>query len=124
MPAGLSAQSITNQSFPIGCDGKIVTYVAQLASAATDTLDLRNFIQNGQFTTPQAVLIDNIANTADVSLTLQITNVKITMRAGRQGWIPIPVIPGTEVFTFASSGGVNVPFFFVNIPMPLGVWGE
>lgn len=123
MAAGVSTQKIINQTFPLGCDGLVLPYVALLSATGADSLDMRNFIQNGHFSTPQSVFIDNIQNGADVFMQAQITNMIICMRAGRQGWIPIPIIPGAEAFAFSSTGGVNVPFFFVNIPMPASVWG-
>lgn len=118
----LAAQPISNQSEPPGCKGKVLQYTSPLSAVTTDELDLRQFILRGYINAIQGVFIDNSANGSSVTLTCQGTGQTVSCPPGYQGWFPLLVIPGTEVFTIASSGSSDVPFFFVNIPMPAVVY--
>jgi hypothetical protein len=67
------------------------------------------------------VYIDNSLNGSAFTLTVAGTNMNVTARANSQGWYPL-FCPNPPRFTFASSGGVNVPVFFGNMPMPSATW--
>ena len=120
--SGSNVNVVSSQSSPANCQAKALTYVAQLAAFAEDQLDMRQFILNGNFTTPQAVYIDNSANGAVFTLFISAVNMEITIQANSQGYFPIPVVSQAEVFDFFSSGGVNVTVVFFNVAMPVGVW--
>ena len=111
----------SNQQFPANCQTKSVDYIAQLASASLDTFDLTNLEMTGQIDNIQSMFVDNSANSASVSATFSLSNQKVVIPPYSQGWIPI-IAPKPAKVAFASTGGVNVPFFFVNVPMPAEVW--
>ncbi len=71
----------------------------------------------------QGVYIDNSNNAAALTLVCQGSGQIIEAPAGAQGYVPLlATLPNK--FTVATSGGVIVPLFFYNVPMPAAVWGE
>lgn len=125
MPA-YAMWKVSNQQMPPGCEAKCISYVAQLASAGSDSLNLSQQIVQGLIDQIQSVFIDNSGNAQAIALNMQGTNQTVTIPGHSQGWVPILVVREAAVFTFTSSGAVNVPFFFVNVPMPAATpkWSE
>lgn len=118
----LSFQKAANQSTPPGCQAVMVRYVAALDIGPADVLDLRQQILTGYINAIQAVFIDNRQNGSPVTVLSDSAIQALEIPANSQAWLPILVVPGAETFSFFSSGGVVVPFIFVNVAMPASVW--
>lgn len=71
----------------------------------------------------QGVYIDNSGNSASMTLISEGTNQVVEIAAGAQGYYPLlAALPNK--FIVATLGGVQIPLFFYNVPMPAVVWGE
>lgn len=102
---------------------KVVPVIAQLQANQAVTIDLSQLQQQGKISFIQGLMVDNSLNAQPVTVTSQAFNQKILVPAGAQAVLPIFVI-NPPVFIAASTGGVNVPLFFFNIPLPAQVWNQ
>ncbi len=102
---------------------KVVPVTAQLAANASVVIDLTQIQQQGRISFIQGLMIDNSQNTQSLTITSQAFNQKIVVPAGAQAILPVFVI-NPPVFIAASNGGVNVPLFFFNVPLPAQVWNQ
>ena len=114
--------NVSNQQMPPGCQGRTITYVSQLSGTQTDTLDLTQAVLQKTIDQIQSVFVDNSLNGSSVSIQCRASNHKVVIPKNSQAWMPILVVQGSEFFDIASSGGVVVPLFFCNVPMPAAVW--
>lgn len=112
---------VSNQSMPANNQAKTLPYKAQLASATSDTLDLNIAQTTGTIDQVQAIFVDNSANLSSVSVNFSYSNMTVTIPPQSQGWVPV-LSSNPPVVTFTSSGGVIVPVFLCNVPMPASVW--
>lgn len=120
--AGIRYYNVSNQTMPPNCVAKAIGYIARLQLSTSDTLDLTNEIIQNHISQLQGVYIDNSANAQTVTIQVQGTQQKVSIGANRQAYLPLLIPPGQEAFTFTSTGGVLVPLFFLNVPMPTAVW--
>lgn len=100
---------------------RAIPVLAQFSAAATSILDLTLVVQQAKISAIQGFWVDNSANTAAITFTVQATQQTMTIPAGAQGYVPVlaGVLPR---FTAVSSGGVDVRFLFLNVPVPALVW--
>ena len=102
---------------------KVVPVTAQLAANASVVIDLTQIQQQGRISFIQGVMIDNSQNTQALTLLSQAFNQKVVIPPGAQAILPVFVI-NPPVFIASSGGGVNVPLFFFNVPLPAQVWNQ
>lgn len=68
----------------------------------------------------QSVYIDNSENAGVFTLQI-VAGQKITVPPRHQGYFPI-MVPNPPNFTALSTATAKVSLFFLNVPMPLGMW--
>ncbi len=120
--SGARFSKASNQSMPPDCQALVITFVADLTILTTFELDLTNQVLQGHVDLLQAVYIDNSANGSPMTITCQGNGYSVTKKAHTQGWHPMLIIPGQEVFEISTTGGVRIPLQFINVPMPVGSW--
>lgn len=102
---------------------KIIPVSAQLAAPNTSVLlDFSQLQQQGKISFIQGCMVDNSANASPLTIQSQTMNQKIVIPANAQAILPL-FVTNPPVFLVSSAGGVNVPLFFFNIPLPAQVWG-
>lgn len=101
---------------------KIIPVSAQLLAPNTSVLlDFSSLQQQGKISFIQGVMVDNSGNTAALTIQSQTMNQKIVIPAGAQAILPL-FVTNPPIFIVSSIGGVQVPLFFFNIPLPAQVW--
>jgi hypothetical protein len=118
----LTSQLVASQSMPPGCQAKVVAYTTPLSGQTEDVLDLRQLVLTGYINAIQSLYIDNSLNGQNIVVRSLSVGQNIVCPANCQGYFPILVVPGAEQFGIASTGSVDVPLFFGNVPMPANVW--
>lgn len=101
---------------------KIIPVSAQLLAPNTSVLlDFSSLQQQGKISFIQGVMVDNSGNASPLTIQSQTMNQKIVIPAGAQAILPL-FVTNPPVFLVSSVGGVQVPLFFFNIPLPAQVW--
>lgn len=101
---------------------KIIPINAQLGVNASVLLDFSQLQQQGKISFIQGVMVDNSANAQPLTIVSQTMNQKTVIPANAQAILPV-FVTNPPIFIVSSAGGVNVPLFFFNIPLPAQVWG-
>ena len=71
----------------------------------------------------QAAFIDNSANSAAVSITIEQLGQTVTVPANSQAYLPLLVTKNSKlVISSPVTGDVNVTVIFLNVPVPAAVW--
>ena len=85
-------------------------------------IDLTLSMQQKRITAVQSVWVDNSLNSAPVQIQAQGIGQTIIVPPNAQGYVPILAPQTAPKFTISSSGNVNVPLIFLNVPVPSAVW--
>lgn len=101
---------------------KIIPVSAQLGVNPSVLLDFSQLQQQGKISFIQGVMVDNSANASPLTIQSQTMNQKVVIPANAQAILPL-FVTNPPIFLVSSAGGVNVPLFFFNIPLPAQVWG-
>lgn len=101
---------------------KVIPITAQLGVNTSVLMDFSQLQQQGKISFIQGVMVDNSANTAALTIQSQTMNQKIVIPPNSQAILPV-FVTNPPIFLISSIGGVNVPLFFFNIPLPAQVWG-
>lgn len=112
---------VFNQSVPKDCQAKALRYQAQLASVQSDTLDTTSLVQYGVIDFFQSIYVDNFNNGSAIEIDCNITGQRVIVPANSQAWLPL-LAPNPAVFTFQSTGAVDVTVFLCNMAMPAIVY--
>lgn len=119
-----TTRRVTNQLLPQGNVALTLPYVAKVATGGPDQLDLTFFLSNNSMDQIQSVFVDNWDGSETFFITLQGSGQRIACPAGSQGWFPCMVtFPNSGNITFTGANHLT-PVFFLNVPMPEGVWGK
>lgn len=121
-PSSYLTQSVFNAMFPKE-GAKVIPVPLNFSLQTTYNVDLTLLKQQGFINSLQTVFVDNGLNSAAVTIQVSGSNQIIRCPAGSQGVYPI-FVPSNPQFTIFSSGAVNVPVFFTNVPLPLNVWSS
>lgn len=113
--------AVSNQTMPPGNLTATVPILVDLTTTTSIAVDLTNSQRTGIFNALQSVYVDNSGNLSSVSLQFSGSQQIVTCPPTYQGWVPVLSI-NPPVITVSSSGGVKVPLFFCNVPMPVGFW--
>ena len=96
-------------------------YTAMVGASGSDALDLLLVVAQGSLAHIRTVLVDNSLNTAAFSMRMNFSNQNLLIPPGAQAVVPI-LQPNPPQLQFSSAGGVDVPLFFYEEPMPAIVW--
>lgn len=113
--------AVANQAMPPGNASKTIPMVADLTAQTTVSFDLTNANRQGLFEFLQSCYIDNSANLQSLTLQFSGSNQIVICPPNSQGWVPVLSI-NPPIITASSTGGVKVPLYFCNVPMPVGFW--
>lgn len=102
---------------------KTVPIKVDLRATLAAIIDLSTQNDLGQLSFIQSVFIDNTGNGSPFLLTVEGSGQVIQIGPGQQGYLPL-LAPLPNKFTAATAGGVQVPLFFLNVPMPAAVWDK
>lgn len=119
--ANLNAIRVSNQAMPETAVIKTMPILAVLSGATEYVVDAQQALVQKKIDRIQSVFIDNADNPETVTLLCNITNMRVVIPPNSQAWMPI-LVTENPVFTFRSTGNIDVPFFFCNVPMPAHVW--
>jgi len=110
--------NFSNQMMPLIARG--VTYQLNLSPATGFNIDMTTLQSSGQISGLQSVYIDNSNGTAPLILLTNSSNIAVRCPAGAQGFFPL-LVSGNPQFTVNGVGTVSLTF--LNVPMPIGIWG-
>lgn len=115
-------QAITNGMIPK--EGpKVIPMLVDLRAVSSVELDFSTQNDSQQISFIQCVYVDNSLNALSVSIVVGGTGQKLTIAPGQQGYFPVlSSIPNK--FVVSSTGAIQVPIFFSNVPLPLAQWGS
>ncbi len=97
---------------------KVIPVTVDLRTASSAAVDLSNQQMLHKIAFIQGVYVDNLDNPSPLSIIVGVTNQRITIAAGRQQYCPL-LVPNPPQFIVESAGAVQVPVFFLNIPLPM-----
>lgn len=112
--------SIYNAQFPSE-GAKVVPVPLNFSLQTAFTIDLTLLQQRGFVKSFQSVFVDNSASVVPITISIGASNQRVVIPGSSQGVVPI-FVPSNPVFTVSSAGGVVVPLFFCNVPLPAAVW--
>jgi hypothetical protein len=119
---GVNQTSIYNALVP--AEGpKTVPLQLDFRSNTSAIVDFTLASMQQQITSIQSVWVDNFANTADLTITVDNTQQVIHVPARSQGSFPVIAARAPKI-TVATTGAVVVPMQFLNVPIPSAVWYE
>jgi hypothetical protein len=102
---------------------RAVVFNFSVSATTPATFDLQREIANGEIDNPQAVFIDNSANSSPATFLSSELGLPITIAANSQGFFPAfgkTLSSCTVSTTNASAAPVNIAI--LNTPMPFAVW--
>lgn len=119
--ANASAVRVANQTMPAQTKALPVP-VSILTAGDTFGLDLSNTIARGVIDVIQSAFVDNRNSAGALLITSGNSNQGIVIPAGYQAYIPL-LTPNPAQFAFTANGGaIDALVFFMNVPMPFGMW--
>lgn len=122
MNAPTNAFTLGNVVIPI--EGpKVAEITLNFNGNANQTVDLSQLIQNGTLSFVQCVYVDNHDNPNSLTITPQLTNLRVIVPANSQGFYSV-LAPNMPVFTVSSTAGnYSVTLGFLNVPVQPDQWG-
>jgi hypothetical protein len=102
---------------------KAVPLFLNFAAATDFTLDMTEFQERKFLEMVQTIYVDCSLSASDLTVTFGKSNQKIVAKAGTQGYYPV-LVPNFTSIDFSSAGGVLIPVFLVNVPIPGLVWPD
>lgn len=130
MPTGIQDTSNANP-VPVanalglvdGMNPLVIPLNVNLTVNSSVLVDMTQQQQRGQIGPIQTIYIDNSDNAQEVSIVTQILGQEITIPAGDSAILPIFLATTAPKFTVNTTGGVILPIFLMNFPLPAAVWG-
>lgn len=118
---GILPQGISNQTTPE--DGpKVIPVRVDFSVEQTWALDLSVQSSMAILKNVQSFFVDNSTNPAPLSIRVDTVQQTIVIPPLSQGYVPILATTPTKLI-LQSTGGVVVQLNFMNVPMPLHIWG-
>ena len=126
MPGALQPQNFVGYQIfntQIPNDGpKALSVLVDFTQPQPITIDLTLAAIEGRFPFAQCVFIDNSANANPLVLTAQLTQQRIQVPAGQQGWYALAA-SRPPIFTVTCVGGsTNTLLVFSSVPIPTSQW--
>lgn len=118
----LTAFATQSGYWPTSGTAKTLGANLDFTNSVSINFDLTLETELGRIETVQAMFVDNSANADPVTFLFGVTQLRVVIPAGQQGTFPVFASADVKC-TAASVGGVVVPVFFLNTPMPFAVWG-
>lgn len=120
--AGRNHSSVSNSRDP-NEGPEVFPQIIDFTATPTFTLDMSLALQGGAVSNFQTMYVDNSDNNKPVIVTIQGTNQRIVIGAGRIMYVAVLASqPSVFVFSSVGSNATGVYVALLNVPMPFAEW--